>query len=170
INRTISPLLLILAPLYTQAEPITNHIDTTYLGSQIDPNSSKGLTENDVFDIDPDREITEEDIQFAIEYSRKNVSLKEGDAIILVQSGKQFPDIELQDILQHYFQLSTYPGFAQGAKQRIARRNENNTVKKNSYIKILRFIAAKSRQNNIVILWDALEAGLSRGDEFDIKW
>jgi len=59
INRTISPLLLILAPLYTQAEPITNRIDTTYLGSQIDPNSSKGLTENDVCDIAPEREITE---------------------------------------------------------------------------------------------------------------
>ncbi len=55
-------------------------------------------------------EISEEDIQNAVEEAQGQFSIPLNSAIVLVKSGSNAPDMMMQQEMQRYYQVSTFSG------------------------------------------------------------
>lgn len=129
------------------------------------------LTDQDVFDIDPEKEITEEDIQDAIKnLNRQDFELRPYSSIILVQSGATAPDSAMQNAMMKYYRVAIHTGL-RPAKSRILRKTEQAAaVPQTNFMRSLRLVAAKGRQSKIVVYWGNLELGKFDEERKAIVW
>ena len=137
------------------------------------PPASGYLTEQDVLDINPTMEVTEEDIQDAIKAASSGVfELRTGDRIILVQSGATVPDSVMQEAMMAHYQVSVYSGIAPvKPRPKLARKGEIPLEKPEpNYIKTLRLAAAKAKQDKIIVYWGYLELGKLDTDNKTVVW
>ncbi|MEN3765198.1 hypothetical protein ABC761_11435 [Salmonella sp. ZASA478] len=80
------------------------------------------LTDQDVFGNELTLEISEEDIQNAVEEAQGQFSIPLNSAIVLVKSGSNAPDMMMQQEMQRYYQVSTFSGIP------VARKNLQSSL------------------------------------------
>ncbi|EDV9708699.1 hypothetical protein KX61_004669 [Salmonella enterica subsp. enterica] len=146
------------------------------------------LTNQDVFGNELTLEITEEDIQNAVEEAKGQFEIPLNSAVVLVKSGSRAPDMMMQKEMQRYYQVSTFPGIPVVKKKRPvqsvtpvkemqvdATTTDDFSVDRNhvinaNYMQAMRYIAAKGRQKAIVVYWDELESGKYNSATKEITW
>ncbi|EAS1760445.1 hypothetical protein BH012_19670 [Salmonella enterica] len=135
------------------------------------------LTDQDIFGNELTLEISENDIQNAVEEAQGEFSLPLYSSVVLIKSGSRAPDMLMQQEMQKYYRISTFSGIPVEKKKRPAKSPEpvkqsridvdieddfsvdrNNVINAN-YMQATRYIAAKGRQKAIVVYWDQLESG-----------
>lgn len=114
------------------------------------------LTDKDVFGNETTLNVSEEDIQNALDGERLSVPLH--SSIILVQSGSQAPDVAMQQEMSKYYTVSTFAGFTD-KKRTLTCSKEQPDVENMNYMQALRYIAAKGKQKAILVYWSRLEVG-----------
>ena len=141
------------------------------------------LTDQDVFGNELTLEVSEEDIQDAIEKAQGKFEIPLHSSLILVQSGARVPDAVMQKEMQRYFRLSTFSGIPVARKKQPVQSGasvkmmdaesfsdgRNNLVNAN-YMQALRYIAAKGRQNAVIVYWGELECGKYNSDTKEMTW
>jgi hypothetical protein len=116
------------------------------------------LSEFQVLGIDPAAKISEEDIQKALATSQR-ITLPKGSGLMLVQSGALIPDSEMVKGLEAYFNVSAFSGVPlQGS------------ASGDNYSKALRFAAAKSGAQKMVVYWGLLESGRQNLATKTVSW
>lgn len=144
------------------------------------------LTDQDVFGNELTLDITEEDIQNAVEEANGEFFIPMHSPLILVQSGTRAPDVIMQKEMQKYYRVSTFSGIPVTKKKQstqpasLAKVADTNTVEdfpasKNSvinanYMQALRYIAAKGRQKTIVVYWGEMESGKYNSTTKEMSW
>lgn len=144
------------------------------------------LTDQDVFGNELTLEISEEDIQNAVEEAQGQFSIPLNSAIVLVKSGSNAPDMMMQQEMQHYYQVSTFSGIPVARKKHAVQpvksvkqavsdtiegyAEDKSTVINANYMQALRYIAAKGRHKAIVVYWEDLEAGKYNSITKEIAW
>ena len=139
-----------------------------------DVTSTTQLSEQDVFGNELTLEITEEDIQNAVEEAEGQFDVPLLSSIVLVKSGSRAPDVMMQKEMQRYYKVSTFSGIpvvrkkrasqpASSIKQTVSDLAENEIENKSAvinanYMQALRYIAAKGRHNTIIVYWDEIES------------
>lgn len=149
--------------------------------------STSQLTDQDVFGNELTLEITEEDIQNAVEEAKGQFAVPLNSAVVLVKSGSHAPDARMQQEMQRYYRVSTFSGIPVVKKKRSVTpvkamqtdtdtatdgdfsENQNSVINAN-YMQAMRYIAAKGRQKAIVVYWDALEAGEYNSATKEVIW
>ncbi|EBX8629357.1 hypothetical protein DPK65_13740 [Salmonella enterica subsp. enterica] len=114
------------------------------------------LTDKDVFGNESTLNVSEEDIQNALEGERFSVPLH--SSIVLVQSGSQAPDVAMQQEMSKYYNISTFAGISDKKKTPVCNKDSPD-VENMNYMQALRYIAAKGKQKAILVYWGRLEAG-----------
>ncbi|EIZ8585527.1 hypothetical protein MQY53_003098 [Salmonella enterica subsp. enterica] len=169
----------------------TSSIDARKTGTashreEMSPSSQ--LTDQDVFGNELTLEITEDDIQNAVEEAQGQFTIPLNSAVVLVKSGSHAPDAMMQQEMQRYYQVSTFSGIPAARKKRPVQSvipvkeiqadtttaddfatNRNSVVNAN-YMQAMRYIAAKGRQKAIVVYWDELEAGRYNSATKEVIW
>lgn len=122
------------------------------------------LTNRDIFDDELEQEITEDDIQQAVETASEGFSLPLSSRIILVQSGEVVPDIDMQNKMRKYYQISIYSGLPKAKSPPVVAKNKDKDdtppVVQNNYMRTLRLVAAKGQQRTVVVYWGILQMGV----------
>jgi len=117
------------------------------------------LSEFDVLGIDPGKEITEEEIAAAAGQKKERITLKKGDAILLIQSGALMPDNEMTEGMEKYFSVASFTGIP-----------EQNKKDNASYAKTLRYAAAKAGIQTILVYWGLLDSGTANLATRTVSW
>jgi hypothetical protein len=163
-------------------------IKTGVVSQQEQIASTSQLTDQDVFGNELTLEITEEDIQNAVEEAKGQFTVPLNSAVVLVKSGSHAPDAMMQQEMGRYYRVSTFSGIPVVKKKRQAQpvtpvketqadittdgdfsANQNSVVNAN-YMQAMRYIAAKGRQKAIVVYWDELEAGEYNSVTKEVVW
>lgn len=147
--------------------------------------STSQLTDQDVFGNELTLEITEEDIQNAVEEATGQFNIPLNSAIVLVKSGSRAPDMMMQEEMQRYYRVSTFSGIPMAKKKRPVQpvpvketqvpttddyaANQNSVINAN-YMQAMRYVAAKGRHKTIVVYWDELEAGKYDSATKEVVW
>ena len=103
------------------------------------------LSEFDVLGIDPENEITEQDINAAAGEKKERLSLRKGEPLLLIQSGAMIPEQEMTERMEKYFPVSGFSGVPGLGEKADAR-----------YAKSLRLAAAKAGIDKILVYWGML--------------
>ncbi|ELZ9358532.1 hypothetical protein QBC30_004135 [Citrobacter freundii] len=153
---------------------------------QIAPTSQ--LTDQDVFGNELTLEITEEDIQNAVEEAQEQFTIPLNSAVVLIKSGSRAPDARMQQEMQRYYRVSTFSGIPVVKKKRPVQpvipvketqadtttdgdfSVDRNSVVNANYMQAMRYIAAKGRQKAIVVYWNELEAGKYNSATKEVVW
>jgi hypothetical protein len=114
------------------------------------------LSEFDVLGIDRGEVTTESEIRRTLDNSKK-VSLREGDSILLIQSGATIPDGPMMTELGKYFSVVPFSGMPPRPPA-TSGRFETDTFDAESYAKALRLAAARGGNDTIVCYWGFLES------------
>jgi len=147
VNRHVSFLIGSLIAACVVAGCATRSISNSgYGGSYYDRNQlyTGELSEFSILGIDPAEEIAEERIAQAYDSNFK-VSLKQNDALLLIQSGAMFPDEPMQRELSKHFRVVPFSGAV-----------DKETATEN-LSKPLRLAAAQGQCKAIVCYWGVLE-------------
>jgi len=117
------------------------------------------LSEFDVLGIDPGKEITEQDITAAASDRKERLSLRNGEPLLLIQSGAMIPELEMTERMEKYFSVSVFTGVPVHGEKADA-----------SYAKSLRFAAAKAGIDKILVYWGVLETETRDLATKDVSW
>jgi hypothetical protein len=109
------------------------------------------LNEFDVLGVNRERNVSEDDIQKAIQ-SSKPISIKKSSSVLLIQSGAAMPDAAMATELAKYFNVIPFSG----VPTRDSRFNEAKPDDSN-YSKTLRLAAARGGNQTIICYWGTLE-------------
>ncbi|EAS1758223.1 hypothetical protein BH012_13065 [Salmonella enterica] len=133
--------------------------------------SNPQLTDQDVFGNELTlNNITEEDIQNAVEDAKGEFTIPLHSAVILVQSGSKAPDALMQQEMKKFYQVSTFSGIPV-TKRKVRNKNDDDSVSDDvNYMQALRYIAAKGRQKAIIVFWSALEVGKFNNETKAVQW
>lgn len=123
------------------------------------------LTAFDVIGIDPDRQISDRDIQQAL-MAKQSIFVKKGSAIMLVQSGAPFADPEMVNAFQRYYSVSTFSGVPAEEPHRPG----FSDLPPVSYSQLFRLAAAKGGFETIVVTWGVLESASEGLGTKAISW
>jgi hypothetical protein len=181
--------LLIFSSLMLCGCSKSSFIDSNKTGSttsKTDLYSTSQLTDQDVFGNELTLEISEEDIQNAVEEASGFFEIPINSSIVLVQSGARAPDAIMQKEMQRYYQVATFSGIPVAKKKRavqpVATVKESTTddaenfaasqsgVINANYMQAMRYIAAKGRQKAVVVYWGELEMGKYSSAKKEIAW
>jgi len=125
------------------------------------------LTDKDIFGNEATLNVSEADIQDALESTKFTVPLK--SLVILVQSGSKAPEVAMQQELSKYYSVSSYSGIAD--KKKTSACNKDSTdVENMNYMQALRYIAAKGKHKAILVYWGNLEAGRLDPQTKEVNW
>ncbi|WES67603.1 hypothetical protein [Superficieibacter sp. HKU1] len=143
------------------------------------------LTDRDVFGDELTLDITEEDIENAVEAASEGFEIPLKSSVILVESGSRAPDVIMQKEMQRYYQVSIFSGIPVARKKRAVQLvtpvketvsdtenfsdNKSGIINAN-YMQALRYIGAKGRQKTIVVYWSELEAGKYNAATKEVVW
>ena len=125
------------------------------------------LTDKDIFGNETTLNISEEDIQNALDNEKFSVPLKSN--VILVQSGSRAPDVAMQQEMGKYYSISTYSGISDNKKKLACNKNGNQTENMN-YMQALRYIAAKGKYKAILVYWGNMESGRFDPKTKEVYW
>lgn len=117
------------------------------------------LREFDVLGIDPGKEITEQDIAAAASGKKDRLGLREGEPLLLIQSGAMIPEQEMTDRLEKYFPVSVYTGVPEQGSRSGA-----------NYAKAMRFAAAKAGIDKILVYWGMMETETKDLATKNVSW
>lgn len=154
----------------------------------VEVSSMPQLTDQDVFGNELTLEISEEDIQNAVEEAQGQFEIPLNSAIVLVRSGSRAPDVMMQKEMQRYYQVSTFSGIPVTRKKHTIKpvistkevvsdpeaivhdaTGKSGVINAN-YMQALRYIAAKGRHKAVVVYWDDLEIGKYNSATKDVVW
>lgn len=187
-NRSLLLLFIMVVLLNGCSKSSIDAKKKDFVSSRTDNSSMSQLTDQDVFGNELTLEISEEDIQNAVEEAQGPFELPLNSAIVLVQSGARAPDVMMQNEMQRYYQVSTFSGIpvlrkkypikAKTPEKEIvdsADMTENdapgeNGVVNTNYMQALRYIAAKGRNKTVVVYWDNLEIGQYNSATKEVVW
>jgi len=110
------------------------------------------LSELHVLGIDPSKTVSEKDIAAALD-TKKKVSLRKGDSVLLIQSGAPIPDSEMTQAMENYFTVGIYSGVPEGLAV-----DSGQAADAENRARVLRLAAAKGGYGTIVCYWGLLEA------------
>jgi hypothetical protein len=119
------------------------------------------LSEYDVLAIDPDRAISQLDIEQALANGAVP-KLKRGGPILLVQSGAAFPDAPMIAALRHDFVIIPFSG--------IPAQKQSYGEGPGAYARLLRLAAARAGCETIICYWGILESGREELRTKTISW
>lgn len=143
------------------------------------------LTDRDVFGDELTLDITEEDIENAVEEASDGFGIPLNSNIILVESGSRAPDVLMQKEMQRYYRISTFSGIPVTRKKTTVKpatpvketsidtenySDSQHGVINANYMQALRYIGAKGRQKTIVVYWSELEAGKYNAATKEVIW
>ncbi|EDT2963681.1 hypothetical protein EL09_15325 [Salmonella enterica subsp. enterica] len=131
---------------------------------------SSQLTEQDVFGNEATLNISEEDIQQAVNEDTFTVPVH--SRVILVQSGNKAPEAGMQQEMSKYYSVSTFSGIPD-RKKILTCTQENKdiaNVENMNYMQALRYIGAKGKQKAIIVYWSDLEMGKYDADIKKVSW
>ena len=117
------------------------------------------LTEFDVLGIDPYSETTDEAIVKSLSIA-KNVMIKKGNSIMLIQSGAMLPDDPMMKEMDKHFVVMPFTGIP----------IEKKAEKKSHYGKALRLAAAKGGNDTIICYWGTLETAQKNLATKTVSW
>ncbi len=120
------------------------------------------LTEFDILGIDPTKEISDEEITTSLSKASR-VGIKQGDSVMLIQSGAMFPDAPMQRELNKRFETMPFSGIPVSNSRHGLDSNKN-------YGKALRLAAAKSGNKIIVCYWGILETAQKNLATSAVSW
>ncbi len=118
------------------------------------------LNEFDVLGIDRSAKISEKDIQKSFE-AKKEMSIKKGSSIMLIQSGAIFPDGPVVKSLGKYYNVAEFTGVPE---KRGASSGDPN------YSLVLRLAAAKGGYEKIIVYWGILETAQENLVTKTVSW
>lgn len=110
--------------------------------------------------------VSETEIKAAMEGS-KAVLLQKADAIVLVQSGASFPDVDMMNEMQKYFKVVPLSGVPESPSWSPAHQESRNTQ---SLHKSLRLAAARAGAKILIVYWGVLESGRESQVTKTISW
>ncbi len=109
-----------------------------------------------------DGRISEAEIQQAA-VNRPSIQLKNGERIVLIQSGAVFPDDAMMKVAEKQYTVLPLSG--------IRERKESVTERsKESIAKTFRLAAARGGAKTMVVYWGILESGIDRGPGKAVSW
>jgi hypothetical protein len=110
------------------------------------------LSELEVLGVRADAEVTEADIQKALT-SRERIHLKNGDRLVLVQSGARFPDEVMMAEMKRYYSVVPLSGVPTDDEYR-----DHRSSAKRPLDKVLRLAAARAGAKTLIVCWGVLES------------
>ncbi|MBA8268994.1 hypothetical protein ACE18S_03235 [Escherichia fergusonii] len=126
--------------------------------------ASSLLTDKDIFGNETTLNISEEDIQAALEGEEFRVPLS--SPIILVQSGSRAPEAIMQQEMSKYYTVATFSGIPDRQKTPTCNKDKNKNDESDianseniNWMQALRYIAAKGHQKAIIVYQDTLQTG-----------
>jgi hypothetical protein len=133
------------------------------------------LTEFEVLGVDTGTSVTDSDIASELQNSR-GAKLRRNSKILLIQSGAEFPDAPMMDVLGQHFTVMAFSGKPDNdrtphpAWRRDAQPEPTVITQKLSYSKALRLAAARGGYDKIVCYWGVLEsARVNKATKF-VSW
>ena len=117
------------------------------------------LSEFDVLGIEPEVEITEQDIAAAASGKKERLSLQEGEPLMLIQSGAMIPEQEMTSRMEKYFPVTVFTGVPEQGNKAGA-----------NYAKALRLAAAKAGIDKILVYWGMLETETKDLATKNVSW
>lgn len=117
------------------------------------------LSEFDVLGVVAGQERSEVEINAALNQPKEAMTLKKGDAVILIQSGAMIPDEPMLDAMQKHFSVQAFSGIPEPNKEATA-----------GYANSLRYAAAKAGIGKIIVYWGILESGTKNLATKTISW
>jgi hypothetical protein len=126
------------------------------------------LNELSVLGVNSKEDISEDDIKSAIS-NPKQITLKRGDSVIVIQSGARFPDQMMTDSLGKYFAILPLSGIAEFPDTRVPKKDEEKE-KTPSLNKTLRLATARSGVKTIIVYWGILESARENIATKTISW
>ncbi|POP40632.1 hypothetical protein CHU32_26195 [Superficieibacter electus] len=184
-------LLLFLSSILLTGCSKSSSIDARKTGAashRAETSSSLQLTDQDVFGNELTLEISEGDIQNAVEEAKGDFEISLNSSVILVQSGERAPDVVMQKEMQKYYKVSTFSGIPVVPKKQPVRpativkdaesvtdtienlANNGSGVINANYMQALRYIGAKGRQKAVIVYWGELESGKYNSTTKDMVW
>jgi len=154
--------MVILAGCSTRSISNSGYEERSIFGLKHAPDNPfyKGeLSEFDLIGIDPTAEISESDIQQAMVNANPPLTLKKGEAVMLIQSGAMIPDSGMVDSMNRYFTVSVFSGVPQRKIER-----------KSSYSRLLRLAAARGGYGKIICYWGLLETAQKDLSSKTVSW
>src|SRR5699024_1294157 len=126
--------------------------------------ASSLLTDKDIFGNETTLNISEEDIQAALEGEEFRVPLS--SPIILVQSGSRAPEAIMQQEMSKYYTVATFSGIPDRQKTPTCNKDKNKNDESDvansenmNWMQALRYVAAKGHQKAIIVYQDTLQIG-----------
>lgn len=123
------------------------------------------LNEFDVLGVDRRRMATDEEIIQALERAR-NVELKPGSRVLLVQSGAVFPDGPMMTEMEKHFGVVPFSGVPPGHRT----ATDTEPSEQFSYARSLRLAAARAGAENVVCYWGTLESARRKMETKTVSW
>ena len=120
---------------------------------QTNPFYQGELNELSMLGISAEQAISEADIQAALN-DAATVTLKRGDAVLLIQSGAMFPDDDMLQAMRDYFAVTPLSGIPDQPKQAA----QGETVTPPAPLKqVLRLTAAQTGATAVIVYWGIIE-------------
>lgn len=167
----------------------SSYIDARKTGPaspRTEPSSPVQLTDQDVFGNELTLDITEEDIQNAVEEAQGSFEIPLYSAVVLVKSGSRAPDAMMQKEMQKYYRVSTFSGIPAVRKKHTVqsvkpvKEADSDTVESYTdgksgvinanYMQALRYVSAKGRHKAIVVYWGEMETGKYNSTAKEMVW
>jgi len=111
--------------------------------------------------------ITEEMIQAAMAGPRE-VSLRRGDTVVLVQSGARFPDEPMMEAMARYFDIIPLSGVPE--QPAAHGRHMAEAPDQRPLDRALRLSAARAGAGTLIVYWGVLESGIENEATKTVSW
>lgn len=123
------------------------------------------LNEFDVLGVERARSVTDEEIARAFEQARQ-VNLKPGSSVLVVQSGAVFPDAAMIKELGANYRVTAFSGIP--PRHRTA--TDAEPAERESYARSLRLAAARAGAETIICYWGILESARRDLETKTLSW
>ncbi|MGL4858661.1 MAG: hypothetical protein ACRC5A_02790, partial [Enterobacteriaceae bacterium] len=132
------------------------------------------LTDREVFGSSLTQKIDQQQIEQALSENQQRLTLKAGERVMLIQSGAQIPDPEMEAALNRYYQVVPYTGVPASRCRAGYSCNEldraSDDAQQDNYSKVLRLTAARGGIEKILVYWGTLETGQQDLTTKKISW
>jgi len=125
------------------------------------------LSELAVLGVDSARQINEEDIQSAIN-GTGSIQLKNGDRVMLIQSGAQFPDEDMVNAMGKHYTVLPFSGVPERSSYSFDRSVK--AEEEPSLDMAFRLAAAKGGASTLVVYWGVLESARKGYATKTVSW
>jgi hypothetical protein len=130
------------------------------------------LSELEVLGVNPEKEISEQDIQEAL-HKKKEISITRGEKIVLIQSGAHFPDATMTRLAENYFEIIPLSGVPANPIRKNPWQPGEDVKAQDRDAPLdmsLRLAAARAGAKGIIVYWGVLESGRTGYATKTISW